>query len=393
MTAFRYEATTEQGERREGVVEAPGAVEAAYKLQASGLTVARMAREGAAPAPPPADALTAFSFFNRSLGELCAAGVPVDRAVGRVAHALRRGGFRDAVERVEAALKSGRTLQDAVAAEPSFPAEYRWMVQAGAASGSLPAVLAAVAREAEARARLRRSIVRACAYPLAAVAFAFLAATAFAFAFLPTCEMMYRQLHIKPPAHVAVAAFLTRSIAVPSAGAAMIVALLAGAAVWMRRSPDGERLLYRVPLLGPMVRDARVSRMLRALGTLLRAGTPLRDAMPVACLASASPMMRAESAAVCARLGEGATLAAALAESRFVPEAVRNPLAAAERAGRLAESADSVCDFLDDLVLARAEDADAMLRPAALAAAGVVVGSVIVSLVLPYVTLLRTVNG
>src|SRR5439155_12159979 len=66
-------------------------------------------------------------------------------------------------------------LDEAVVEAPgTFPPYYRCMVKAGAASGNLPAMLSAVARNTEGVRMARRALLEALMYPLVIVLMALL---------------------------------------------------------------------------------------------------------------------------------------------------------------------------------------------------------------------------
>ncbi len=85
-----------------------------------------------------------FSFFNQQLAAMVRDGIPLETALRRLCADMRRGPLRAELEKLEAALAKGIPLREAVAAR-KLPDLYRQMLEVGAQSNNLPAVLTLLA--------------------------------------------------------------------------------------------------------------------------------------------------------------------------------------------------------------------------------------------------------
>lgn len=83
---------------------------------------------------------------TRVLATLIASGTPVSGAISVAAGSVGDRAFAIALARAGVALRDGRSLSDALAAEQLLPPESLKMLGAGEASGSLPRMLADIAR-------------------------------------------------------------------------------------------------------------------------------------------------------------------------------------------------------------------------------------------------------
>src|SRR5688572_21810697 len=81
-----------------------------------------------------------FAFLNQQLAAMLREGIPLEGAIRRLCKETGRGRHRAAFLKIEAQLKQGVRLDEAVA-NINVPPLYREMVRLGVASGDLPATL------------------------------------------------------------------------------------------------------------------------------------------------------------------------------------------------------------------------------------------------------------
>jgi general secretion pathway protein F len=393
MVNFAWRGTDVRGREQRGECAADGLVDAAARLRARGLAPISVERLGADPAPQFSVTADAFTTFNRNLAEMTSIGLPLARAVGEISAGMRRGRFRNALLEVEAALREGRSLDEAVEQVPGvFPPYYRWMLRAGAASGNLPAVLSAVARNTEGVRIARRALFEALAYPLLVVLIALILAACGGLLYVPLYRDLFQQAGY--PAPFSAGVFLR----IFSSGEAVVVALagLAGLAVLahlvVRRTAAGERLLRRLPLLGRIQVYLSTARFLGALGIMLRANTPLPQALPVAIGASGSLGLSRAAERLRAGAAEGRGLGELLSELPGIPPDVAAYLALSERSGDAPAASAELSQLLTEQATSESECLFMVLMPAAMLAAGVFIASMLIPLVSSYLQFIESLH-
>lgn len=384
MTTFAWQGTDDRGRRQRGACEASDLADAVAQLRSRGLSPLSMERAGVDAAPPFSVTADTFTIFNRSLAEMTSIGLPLPQAVREIAAGLRGGRFKQGLGRIEAALREGKTLDQAVEEAPRmFPPYYRCMLKAGAASGNLPAMLTAVARNCEGIRMARRALVEALIYPLTII----LASIVLAGAALGILVPFYREMSAArgfdaPGLDLVLRAFGSSGLLIAAGLGA--VALGAAAVGFLMRTVMGERLLRAIPIVGRIRRHLLTARLLGALGVMLRAGVPLPRALPVALGAAGSRELDRASEKLTDQATEGRGLGEVLsAAPAFSPE-VASFLALAERSGDAPDAALKVADVMAEQALTDSEALFSLLMPAALLVAGAVVGALVISVVLPY---------
>jgi len=381
---FRYDAVDEAGERHSGEHEADGLFQAAEQLRGQGWSVLAL-EPVELPPPAPVEGMDVFVFFNRSLADLTRIGMPLTAAVRQIASGLAKGRFRSSLDRVESALKEGRPLDQAFESA-DFPETYRWLVRAGLRSGRLPAVLSAVADHAQTLRKLRRGLLRAIVYPALVLLAGLSLAGLMGWFIYPTYAAAHKTFSMAPPERTGLTLVLV--------GTALFIALVIGLAWigWIARGrPGGEKRLWSVPLLGPVLRGLCLERWFASLQILVDARVPLSEAAPVALLASGSAQFIAEISSISHRLSQGCTLAACM--EPMLPASYANTLSEGERTGRLSEAIRQLRARVVDDCEWNSENLFMVLEPVAIVFTGVAMAGVCLTLLRPYLDLIRGIQS
>jgi type II secretory pathway component PulF len=214
------------------------------------------------------------------------------------------------------------------------------------------------------------------------------------FAVLPQFDQVFRDFQMRLPAVTEFVLALGRhpvpTIVIP---AAFVAALLLAWGL-MRLTDRGRRawarLVYAVPVIGTLIRSARLAAFAELMAVLVEYELPLPDAFRLAGEASSDPLMAARAAAIHARLSQGTPLGLALRGLGLLPEWVSWMAGVGEQRGALAPSLRQIAALYRRQVEARS----AILRsvmPAfmIIATAGVLVGTFALSVMLPMISLLE----
>ncbi len=285
-----------------------------------------------------ADELTAL---NDQIAALARAGLPLDQGLDTLARDMGRGRLRAVTEALAADLRAGHPLPEALARQQGrVPTYYANLVTAGVQTGRLPDVLATLTAYARSVSATRTIVSEALFYPAVVMVIGVALFATLAGFVLPQFDQIFRDFGLQLPAITEfVLVFGRHPVELVVVPAVVLVAgpLLARAV--LRRSERGRRLwaraVYLVPLVGGLIRTARLAAFTELLGLLVEYGVPLPTAVRLAGGASSDPEMAAQSEVVEARLTEGAALADAFRGRGLVPDWVAWLAAAGERRGGL----------------------------------------------------------
>jgi general secretion pathway protein F len=326
-------------------------------------------------------------FFTQELATLLNAGVPVDRALSIVQQLTTHSSFRSVVLDVTRLLKGGKSLADSLAAHPALFSElYINMVRAGEASGSLSQIFERLSEFERTRDDLRGYIVSALIYPIL-LSLVGLASIFILLNFVvPRFALIFSDPRMKIP--TATLMLLEVSKLVQDYWLTAAVALVASVVLFQIyiRTKAGrlwwDTIRLRMPLLGDAMRKAETARFARAMATLVAASVPLVQSLGIArgILNNRRMAGTLEQIAQGVKRGEG--LSGPLTRAGEFPPLAGHLLAVGEETGHLDTMFTRMADIYDGETRTAIRRFTALFEPLIILVMGLVVGSMIMSLML-----------
>ncbi|MFA9476735.1 type II secretion system F family protein [Phycisphaerales bacterium AB-hyl4] len=336
----------------------------------------------------------AVDAFTRELANLLAAGVPLGKALQIIAREASSAAEKTQREAIRDAVVDGEPLAEALARHPrSFPTVYVAMVRAGEMGGFLDVVLNQIAdfraREADLVGRVRAALV----YPALLAVMTVLVLAACLVFFIPQFAGFFEEYGAELP--VLTRAIMAASEAVLSPWSLAVLVVLAIAGLWATRTlatQSGrrwrDRMMLRLPMVGTVLARFALVRFCRMLGTLLGAGVPLIGALRVAREALGNQTLSDVVEQAIERVQHGESLAKSLGEARqLFPASVTEMVAVAEETGRLDGELTRLANSFEGELDRRLRTLVAMAEPAMLVIMAAVVGTVVVGMLMPILTL------
>ena len=153
-----------------------------------------------------------------------------------------------------------------------------------------------------------------------------------------------------------------------------------------------DRLLLRLPLIGPVLRKTAIARFSRTLGTLVQSGVPILEGLEITARTTGNRVI--ENAVMESRvsIAGGDTISDPLGRSGVFPPMVVQMINVGEQTGGLDEMLEKIADFYDDEVEASVTGLTSILEPVMIVVLGGLVGGMLVALYLPIFDLIKTVQ-
>jgi type IV pilus assembly protein PilC len=157
-----------------------------------------------------------------------------------------------------------------------------------------------------------------------------------------------------------------------------------------RRGFDKFKLI--MPVLGPVFSKVAISRFARTLGTLVSSGVPILQALNIVRETAGNVIISNAVALVHESVKEGETITAPLEASNVFPPMVISMVDVGEQTGALPEMLMKIADNYDDEVDNAVSAMTSLLEPLMIVFLAVVVGSIVIALFLPLITLIENVG-
>jgi type II secretory pathway component PulF len=322
MKKYRYQARDVLGKSVFGELEACGIDEALAQLAAEGLVAERSdVRDVSSPDVARSSDRSKGRLSEEEAAELASrvaelaqAGLPL--APGLRAIAAELGGGRVSRLLVEIAdrLDAGESLEDAMGIEGGrFPAHLRGLVLAGVETGHLPEMLQQYVTYQQDRSALKRRVWLSLAYPMLLLTMVLILYLFFSTCIVPAFNKIYVDFGTELPAITQLLIVVCRPsmrflLCLPAfLFYVMLLLSTTQLPVW------GRRVLYAVPLLGPLWRLSGMASFARLLALLVEQEVPLPQALRYAAEGLRAPDLTAACFGAARQVQGGRSLGEAMA--------------------------------------------------------------------------------
>jgi type IV pilus assembly protein PilC len=173
---------------------------------------------------------------------------------------------------------------------------------------------------------------------------------------------------------------------------AIIFALIAGYK-FANRTTRGkstiDRAELRFPLFGDVIRKTAISRFSRTLGTLVTSGVPILQALNITRETAGNIVIARAISQVHESVKEGESIVQPLEASGAFPPMVVSMVDVGEETGQLPEMLLKIADVYDDEVDTAVAAMTAALEPIMIVFLALVVGTIVVALFLPLISIIQ----
>jgi general secretion pathway protein F len=289
VPSFRYTAISPAGETMRGVIEAADEAAVIETLRKQGNIPVR--------ADPAASGFLAglltmefgggarlsrqeVANFTRELSIMLGAGQDLDRSLRFLVDTAPNPRVRAVTDALRAAVRDGAAFAVALSKHPkSFPKLYIGLVRAGEAGGALVQTLDRLALLLERERGLSATITSAMIYPTLLVIAAIGAIALLLTQVLPQFVPLFEQngAALPRPTQILIDAgdIVSNYGLFMLVGVVLVVLMIRQALTRPAVRVVWDRLLLRLPIIGPLAKEALAARFSRTLGTLVINGMPL----------------------------------------------------------------------------------------------------------------------
>jgi general secretion pathway protein F len=398
MPQFHYQATTPQGKIIEGVMEAGEERVVVARLHDQGYLPLRVALPGqvkqgislqgfSLPALPGRGVVRQRDLLvlTQELATLVAAGLPLDRALSVLAGLTAKEELKKTVGQILRAVQQGKSLAEALAAYPKiFPPLYVNMVKAGELGGFLDLALQRLAEYLERAQQVQDEIKSALTYPILLSVVGGLSVVILLTYVLPKFAVIFGDLGQALPTSTRI--LLGISYGLRAYWWMMALIGVGGWIGWRQylATPQGrftwDRWRLRVWLLGQLLTKREVGRFARTLGTLLKSGVPLLQALEIVQDVVENQMIGRALKEVRVGVREGQGIAGPLGRSGVFPTLALQMVSVGEETGRLDEMLMRVAEYYERDAYNQVKRLTSLLEPALILVMGLLVGFVVISM-------------
>ena len=418
MPLFAYSAVDAQGKTHQGTLEANSAADAATAIKKKGQFPTNISETTAAASGKAAGKGFSFKFslgggggtgkvpsktltvFTRQLSTLISAGLPLLRSLRTLGKQEKDANLKKIMLGLSESVEGGTTFSEALTQHPkAFNKLYVNMVKAGELGGVLEIVLTRLAEFAEKSQRIKGKVTSAMVYPLVVLTIAVGIVTFLMLFIVPKFEAIFKDMLGGRPLP-----FITQMIMDLSRFIQGNFLLIAGAivvAVFATRfamkmpgvaaAVDNYKL--KIPLFGDMLTKTSVARFSRTLGTLVSSGVPILQALNITRDTAGNLRVSKAVESIHDNVKEGESMVTPMEASGIFPPMVVSMVQVGEETGQLPDMLTKVADVFEEEVDNAVSGLTSLLEPVMIVLLALVVGTIVVALFLPLITIIQDLTG
>ncbi len=401
MPKYKYKVRAAQGGEMSGVMEAKIQKDVADKLRQQKFIILSIEEEKQNMASALIEALPFMKkekgrrvkakdlvLFSRQLSTLVSAGVPIVQGLAILVEQIESKVFKQVISDVKTDIEGGLSIADSMAKYPTvFDELYVGMIRSGETGGVLDVILERLSAYLESTAKLIGKVKSAMVYPTL-VSLVAIGITGFMLvAVIPTFKQVFTafggELPMPTQVLISVSEFARKYFMI------FIIAIIVGVFALRQyiKTEKGSRVwdsfLLKLPVFGPLIRKVAIAKFSRTLGTLIKSGVPILDAISTTGKTAGNKIV--EDAVMNARenIREGERIAAPLKESGVFPPMVTQMISVGEETGALDNMLNKVADFYDQEVDVAVSGLTSMIEPLIIVVMGVVIGAMVIAMFMP----------
>jgi general secretion pathway protein F len=385
MAIFSYRATTMEGAIVEGAIEAADEKSAIERLKNTGVIPLRVAapEEGLKKRITLRSSKVNLLTFTTELATLLGAGLPLDRSLNILSSISESKDMKNIVQSLLKSIREGSSFSDALQRHPKvFPRLYINMIRAGESGGVLDVVLDKLNEFLESSKELKEHIFSVMIYPTILIITGGISIIILLTYVLPKFSVIFAELGGSLPLPTQI--LLTFSNILKSYWWIVLSVLITGWIIFRNyiKSDTGRYKwdAFKLKMMGEVIRKLETARFCRTLGTLLKSGVPLLQALNNARDVISNKVIASGIDAVSAGAKEGKGIALPLAEANAFPPLALSMIKVGEETGQLDNMLLKVASTYEKSLNTAIKRFVSLLEPAMSLIMGLFIGFIVISM-------------
>ncbi len=330
-----------------------------------------------------------LAFFAEQLSTLIAGGVPLVRAVSLLGQYSANPTMGMVLNQVAHDVSSGQSLHEAMGQHPkTFNHVWLSLVQAGEVGGQIAETLMQLSLYTKTQEGMKSKIITAITYPAILTLASVGVLIYFIVGIVPTFAQIFADFNLTLPMLTLIVLKVSSALTNHAIAIILVIGLLIGAFQFYIHTPNGRKrwhsFLLTMPIFGKFICNIYYSRMLSTLGTLLRSGVTILNAIGVleeafegnVIIQNALKQVRAEVAA-------GQSISDSFAATGVFPGLMCEMMKMGEESGKLPNIIQTLSKFYSDNVDQFIARFSAVIDPILIVSVGVLIGIIVASIFLP----------
>jgi general secretion pathway protein F len=387
MAVFSYRGTNIEGTIIEGAIEAVDEQAALERLKNSNIIPLKIFVPGKGLKKRFARRFSTADLLNftTELASLLEAGLPLDRSLNILAGISENKEKQALIQSILRSIREGSSFSDALQKNPRmFPRLYINMIRAGETGGVLPVVLEKLTEFLESSQELKEQVLSSMIYPIILVSTGGLSVIILLTYVLPKFSVIFSELGSSLPFSTQI--LLSFSQGLKTYWWIVLILFFLG---WMlfrtyTKSEQGRNRWdgIKLKLMGEIIRKLETARFCRTLGTLIKSGVPLLQALKNSRDVISNQAIASALEPVSKGVQEGQGISLPLAAAGVFPPLAISMIKVGEETGQLDTMLLKVAAAYEKSLRVSIKRFISFLEPAMILGMGLVIGFIVLSMLM-----------
>jgi len=383
---FSWEGKDKAGKAVSGQMKAGGEAVVRAQLRRQGIQVFRVKKQRGGRGRVSEKDIT---LFTRQLATMMKSGVPLLQAFDIVGKGHNNPAVSKLLLDIKTDVETGSSLNQAFRKYPLyFDNLFCNLVGAGEAAGILDTLLDRLATYKEKILAIKSKIKSAMFYPTSIIVVAFVITSIIMIFVIPAFKSLFESFGADLPTPTLVVMAISDYFVKYWYAIFGIIGFI----IWFffytwKRSEKMQffmdRLMLKIPVIGPVIEKATIARWSRTLATMFAAGVPLVEALDSVAGAAGNYVYYEATKQIQGEISTGTSLTVAMQNSRVFPSMVLQMVAIGEESGALDNMLSKVADFFEGEVDDAVDALSSLMEPVIMVVLGTLIGGLVIAMYLP----------
>lgn len=334
-----------------------------------------------------------ISVFCRQFSVMQSAGLSILRILEILKQQTENKKLQKEIAEVHEDVQKGKSVSDAMKRQKDFPEMLCNMITVGESSGTLDKIMERMADYYQQEYKQQRKIKSALTYPIIIVIVAICVVTLLVIKVIPIfVTLIPSDVPIPLPTRIVLGLsnFMQKF---------WWVIILAALGLYLlpklRNTPQAERedaWRLKAPVFGKIFTKIYTASFARTFGILISSGVPLLDSIKICGEVIGSKTIKTTLDYLEEQVKKGATIGNTLESRNLFSPMLIQMIKVGEESGTLETVLNNTAEFYDGEVETATEQLTTMIEPAIIVILGVVVGFIIISVLLPMLTMYQSIK-
>lgn len=334
-------------------------------------------------------------FFVKNLALMIKAGLSLREGVATIREQTHSKKFEKVLDNIIKRLDNGEPLGDSLAKHPEiFSGFFINMIRIGEASGTLEENLRHLTLQLEKSYDLKRKVTGAMIYPAIILVSTFGLGGALSVFILPKLIPLFRSLDIELPLSTKILLWIVELIQKYGLFALIgFIGFIVFIILISRLRPVktvNHKILLKLPVAGTISRNVNLAFFSRTLGTLIKSGVSIVEALDITAGTLANVIYQSQSKEISLRVQRGEQISTYLkTQPNLFSTTFSRMIEVGEKTGNLEESLFYLAEFYEKEIDNITKKLSTILEPILLIIIGFIVGFIAISIITPIYQLTR----